>query len=420
MINDYFKDMKTSIEVYEDRYITCPKKAALRMMLWNLRYLIMGEKEDAANEPAEMSTSEFKLEKFDKEISIAFFLAGGYGDYLLFANYLTYFQEKFTDESLQIYLCYHISSALTIFNRPLEHVTLVDVSKVKLTPKMFDLAFHFCVQPKLLYCDWRKIGTLSSSFTEYAKICTKYYKENKLIFDNHPSLDGMTSAKSIVKDIKRIQEPDFYGYLGIEEDYKYNLVIQEDEEAYLSSMALKDSPFILIHRGWDGTSPSNVKAWSENSCGDLIPRLKAAFPSYKLILFGTSRQQAPKNTNGLDLDLIDQTTLEQVKVLLKHAALLIDNEGGMVHLRHALSVGGGSLPSVVLFGPTSDRLFGYSENININAGACELFCEWLTSDWPIKCPRADTALCMEAITTDDVINACGKILTNACAREDDR
>lgn len=82
--------------------------------------------------------------------------------------------------------------------------------------------------------------------------------------------------------------------------------------------------------------------------------------------------------------------------------------------------GGGSLPSVVLFGPTSDRLFGYSENININAGACELFCEWLTSDWPIKCPRADTALCMEAITTDDVINACGKILTNACAREDDR
>lgn len=40
---------------------------------------------------------------------------------------------------------------------------------------------------------------------------------------------------------------------------------------------------------------------------------------------------------------------EKLKVILKHAKLHIDSEGGLVHLRHAIKGG----PSVVLFGPTS-------------------------------------------------------------------
>ena len=165
-----------------------------------------------------------------------------------------------------------------------------------------------------------------------------------------------------------------------------------------------------MHRGWDEFSAEgnfHVKAWSLKSCGDIIPKLKKRFPEYKLLLLGLHERQAP-NPEGCDLNLIGKTSLEQVKVLLKHAACMVDNEGGMVHLRHALHGG----PSVVMFGPTAPELFGYSENINLVSGACKQWCEWLFENWMYKCARTmeSNHPCMEAITTDDVLEAVSKIL----------
>ena len=397
MIKDYFNDINNCIEIYQKRYRNTPKRGAFRVAVWSLQYLLTGRKiiDEEDFHPC------FKPDIRENELSVLFLLAGGYGDYLLFANYLSYFLERFVQKKVKVYIGYHISSAKTIFNYNIENVTFVDVREVSINPENFDMAFHFCVVPKLLYADDKKIKEISVLLYQYLGLCQKYYKENQLILEKHPALDGWGSCKSIALGIKRIQEPDIYSYLGISEKYKYRILIEEDERKYLESIGLVEQQYIAIHRGWDGTSPSNVKAWSEKSCGDLIPKLKEKYPEYKLVLFGSDRGQAPKNISGLDIDLIGKTSLEQVKVLLKNAVVLIDNEGGMVHLRHAL----GAKPSIVLFGPTSHKLFGYSENINLNAGVCDHFCEWLTKDWPLRCPKGDGVPCMEAITTADVLAA---------------
>ncbi len=395
---DFFYDMKNRIEAYEIRFSNSPKKAAFRLAYWSLKYLINFKKNDQVNPSKKISAQ--------NEISILYTLAGGYGDYLLFANFLSYFLERFRNEPIKVYLGYHLKSALTIFNYPIKKVELLDAKSVNINPNDYDVSFHLCIFPKLLSFDGDKVCKLSPMLKDYLDLCQSFYDENRIILDKHPALDGWGTAKSIAKGIKRIQEPDVYGYFGITEDYKYKILIQEDEKKYLSTIGLADSKFILIHRGWDGTSPSNVKAWSEKSCGDIIPRLKNAFSEYQIVLFGSDKGQAPKNLSGLDVNLVGKTTLEQVKVLLKYASVLVDNEGGMVHLRHAV----GAKPSVVFFGPTSDKLFGYSENINLNANVCGHFCEWLTNDWPLRCPKGEGVPCMEAISTDDVLEACKKII----------
>ena len=49
----------------------------------------------------------------------------------------------------------------------------------------------------------------------------------------------------------------------------------------------------------------------------------------------------------------------------------------MVHARHFL--GGGT--SVVLFGPTDERFYGYPENVNLSRRFCPFACELIDDDW---------------------------------------
>ncbi len=401
--NDYYQDIHGSLYQYEKLYRLQPKRTAFRIAVWNLLYLL--RRSEKRNRESEKKQQEIELNK--KCINIAFVLAGGYGDYLLFANWLWYFREKYCNRSrIRIYIVYHINSVSAVFDDTVSDIILINGKETYIAEDTFDVTFRFCVYPELIQFKKKKIKAAEKSLYEYLLACEKYRSENELFFDKHPALDGMMSARSIIGGAKRIQEPDLYGLLGITEEYKHRIHIAEDEEEYLQKLGLKKKKFITIHRGWDGTSSNNVKAWSLKACGDLIAEVKNNFADYEIVLIGTDEGQAPKDLTGLDMNLIGKTSLEQVKVLLKNAWIHIDNEGGMVHLRHALHGG----KSIVLFGPTALELFGYSENTNISANNCALFCEWLTSDWPTSCPRCDSdeVPCMDAITTTMVIDALEK------------
>ena len=84
--------------------------------------------------------------------------------------------------------------------------------------------------------------------------------------------------------------------------------------------------------------------------------------------------------------------MEEVKALLKNSLLHIDNEGGLVHLRHALC----AKKSIVLFGPTSDLFYGYAENENVRSNVCEEPCEWENAKWNISCKKIKEVECYEA------------------------
>lgn len=332
---------------------------------------------------------------------------GGFGDLLIFANWFEYFREKFFNATTFAYL-YNQNGIKNIYNYPIQNVTILDTKNI-IQNEQYDLQICVLRFPIIEKCNSKKIKELNPKLFSYIKKCNKYYNENKLFIDYKPYLDGFLDTISIVKEIKRYEQPDIYNLLRITEDFKLQILSSVNEENYLKSLKLNNKKFITIHRGWDSHYTNSVKAWSLNSCKNLLEALKNEFPNYSIVLFGKDRNQSI-SPQGADINLLEKTSLEEAKILLKNSSLHIDNEGGLVHLRHALKGG----PSVVLFGPTSKEVFGYSENINIKSKTCPYGCEWISKDWMLHCAKGyKTPLCMESIKTHDVINAAKKILRSA-------
>lgn len=347
----------------------------------------------------------FKKRNEAENVTLAILPAGGYGDFLLVANWLWHLNEKFIDSNVLVDVIYephHKGIAFSIFKN---FTRLRLVCADEYSAESYSAAIFISAFPILKLGNALMMAKSAPHLSYYIQKLSDYNEKIRLECELHPRLDSLITARNIMLGKCRLQEPDFDNLLGISEEYKYEIPVDENEDEFLNTLSLNRKSFILVHRGWDASGPNvdfNVKGWSLNSCGNILPELKRSFPKYKIILFGKDRNQAPP-ADGADIDLIGKTSMEQVKVLLKNAACLVDNEGGMVHLRHALHGG----PSVVLFGATSPALFGYSENINICSEACNHWCEWVSSDWASKCIRTGgrEAPCMEAIKTADVVEA---------------
>jgi ADP-heptose:LPS heptosyltransferase len=84
---------------------------------------------------------------------------------------------------------------------------------------------------------------------------------------------------------------------------------------------------------------------------------------------------------GVDENLVSATSLAQAAAILKRAIFHVDNEGGLVHVAACLGT-----RSIVLFGPTSVKFFGYPGNINVSSDVCG-DCWWATNTWMDRCPR---------------------------------
>lgn len=62
---------------------------------------------------------------------------------------------------------------------------------------------------------------------------------------------------------------------------------------------------------------------------------KFRFTELKIVQCRIDPKQIPQMQNA-DVNLVGRTSMEELKSLLKNNLLYIDNEGELVHLRHAL------------------------------------------------------------------------------------
>src|SRR5262249_40626278 len=119
---------------------------------------------------------------------------------------------------------------------------------------------------------------------------------------------------------------------------------------------LRSGEYITVHNGFDPafvvTSRSATKCYSRFDA--VIRLLKARHPELVIVQLGVSSSTP---IAGTDLNLINQTTIQEAAGLLKHSRLHVDGEGGLVHIARAFGV-----RSCVLFGPTPRGYFGYSDN----------------------------------------------------------
>lgn len=339
-----------------------------------------------------------------RDCRLAFVLNGGLGDYLISANYLYCLWKKyFGGRKIDLYCGTGAGCTDAVF-RGWEAVDkIVSLGKNE-KPDLtgYALAMKISRYPEILKADTEVLAKYCPESIDYLLACRKFKIFHKRFFQPGLMADGQGACLSEIWGTTRIQQPDIYHMLGLGQEYLYPLPMLETAGEVLARFGLKPGSYVTIHRGADARyAEQSVKLWPVEKYNALLRNLREKFPGLAIVQLGTAAECYP----GMEvaaLDLRGKTNLEETKALLQGSRLHIDNEGGLVHLRHALHGG----ESIVLFGPTSKEFFGYQENRNIRGDGCVHWCEWATDDWQVHCPRGEAAPpCMESISVSMVMEA---------------
>jgi hypothetical protein len=193
---------------------------------------------------------------------------------------------------------------------------------------------------------------------------------------NHPRLDNGLARRAVYWNRTR---RDFLHHMaGIV--YGGDQLEIASDPAAVARFGLAGRRYVTIHNGFDTNFV--VSGQRATKCyphfAQVVAGLKAARPELCIVQIGTTTSEP---IPGVDIDLLNRTSLREAAGLLRGAALHIDNEGGLVHLAAAYGV-----RSVVIFGPTPSDYFGYPENINIDPLKCG-GCWWIDELWMDRCPK---------------------------------
>ena len=107
-----------------------------------------------------------------------------------------------------------------------------------------------------------------------------------------------------------------------------------------------------------------------------------------------------------DLCLLGETTLAELKAVLKNAVLHIDGDCGMVHLRRAMHAG----PNIVMYGNLPDNVYGYNEDHRVRSNVCKYGCAKMFDAWKRRCYKGTLPECMTAIRPEKIADIIGSHL----------
>ena len=410
---DYFDEIHVRLEKYKKVHKKHPRAAIIKMLLWNGAFLLKVPKPDNKNNKKNGNAGNGYTEIIvDKtKLNIGFLVNGGIGDFIIGANYIYKFRQKYdcTMLNLDVYVSRNEEAASVLFGENIaEHMYCVEHSLIysENLNRKYDLFIDLDRYPLITNRNIEKMKCFQPLLLDYMLAIEKFKMLNPRLLERRPFFDGQSAMVAAMSGIKRIQQADVGQVLGISEEYSYPIDIKIDEENTLEKFGLAGKKFIVIVSGADskcGGNQSN-KIWPAVYYDELLERIKKENTDYLLVQIGVNEEDYCYD--GIDCNLSGKTSFEESMILLKRASLLIGNEGGMVHLRHALHGG----TSIVLFGSTDSDFFGYSENKNIVGNGCASSCEWLYRDWQIKCSNKNQYACMWSITPRMVMDEIRKAL----------
>lgn len=334
-----------------------------------------------------------------KELAVAFLILGGLGDALIALNYIEVFRRKFSGKHIKLFL-ETVSGRNAYKELILEYglfTEICDISENKMCPEKYHLYIAVRRYPEILYADRMRISRLCPEMIDYIQLLEKYRIFHPRYFEKDFVADGVSAAHESICGRKRYEQPDVYGYLGLHAHYDFEL--KTDIHA-LERFGITEDGYITVHRGTEARNytEGSTKLWTVDGYNAIFQYLSTEYPEYCVVLVGAGYEKN-ESLAFTGINLIGKTSLPELAVIVGKAKLHIDTEGGLVHLRHAVS----GKTSVVLFGPTSDEFFGYDENENIRSSACPYPCEWMKEGWSRECIREDKKrICMESIRVDMV------------------
>lgn len=338
-----------------------------------------------------------------ERVSIVFVSNGGAGGMLIHANFIKAFHDYLQDENLKIAVVGHSSGDFNnaVFKKQLyidEYFCASEKKKVIFYDVYVNLNFY----PDVKF-ESDRVAIESPKLHRLLEEWRSFIQSDKIRQANieRPTDDLSTYVFGVVNGKNFVNIGDVGGLLGIEKDLRLPLHLHKGENDVLKKFNLENYVYITLQRG--ATPGLNMKElpklWPLEYYNELIRLLKCIFPEYKIVQLGESKDRCGQ-MEGIDINLLEKTDWEDLKVLLKNAWLHIDGECGMVHMRRALKGG----PSVVLFGPTPMEFYSYDENINIKADeGCKHWCARISDFWQYRCLKSDHPACMWQLTPQKVL-----------------
>ena len=377
----YTRELDDKILKYSQK-CSSSKNMALKVLFWNLKFLFKNINK--------------KPSFADDKMHIAIEFTGGIGDFVSSAKYVEGLSKYLGEKAIIDLICedrFLDSLKDLIHNK--EYIKNVLTKK----KQNYDLEIRLVRFPLVInYFPNR----LTDKALDYVSRVNVFQRQNPMVFQN----DFLGACLSLNMGNTRENQADIDNLLDLKK-LNFSLSLKNDVSEILDKFGLNEKRFIAIQTGAGACFSkyqTDTRQWDIRNYEELVTLLKKEYPDYKIVQVGEKRQNSIQNA---DVDLRGKTSFSELLVLLKSAKLHISQEGGMVILRHFLQGG----KSVVLFGPTNEKFYGFPENINISARPCFCQCEWLVKDWMNKCMiNNDCVLCMQKILPEHILNVIGNKL----------
>lgn len=386
---NFFEKARHRVSRLRRRHPDSPRAAALGLALWSLKKAVAG---NVTGDVCRLSPAS------GQALVVKALVRGGLGDNLISAAFL-HGLASLADAPVRLEV--HTSAPTDVFRSLVfGHEEFALVRSLREAPAgPCDLVVDITRMARFPGMNEARLARLAPRLLAFVEKNEAFRRENPEFFSDEGERIGMDLAD--LTGAFRQGQADPSGILDLRGG-NFTLFCEKDPDAVRRTFGLPEGFITLQRESGDGGAHS-LKLWSAERYAALAEELRRRFPGRVPVLIGSRRET---DIPGL-LDLRGRTTFAEVKALLRGAALHIGGEGLVPHLRHFL--GGG--PSVVLFGPTSARHYGYPENVNLHGSLCPEGCERLTASWQQRCVLGHPVCrSLEEISVPDILQHSAELL----------
>ncbi|MDR1457559.1 MAG: methyltransferase domain-containing protein [Puniceicoccales bacterium] len=399
----YFYKLRLKVDSLQRKYANNEIKASLRLVWWLCRELFRAL--------FRYITPKCLAKHDGYKLKIAIIVSGGIGDILICGTAIRELSKRINyGHSIDLYTDEKGRKTILdfVFNKAHFISNLAESNFWSIFEKHnHDVIMHIDRYPNILYCDSKHIEKKSEWLGNFCKKNKDFFAKHYKFFEHSPQYHTLIGQWSILNDKTRIQGPDQCGLLGIDNSTYLFLNLEPKNMEILKSFGLEEIQYITMQRGINAyeKSSESTRMWPIKYYEKFIELFHRAYPNIKVIQVGHSDKLC-RSVDGVDVNLVGKTSLGELAVLLKHSLFHLDGEGGMVHMKRFLNG-----RSIAIFGPTSEKVFGYPENINLRGNGCSSWCEWVSNDWGNKCLRGfKEAPCTASVSPEMVMEASDKLL----------
>ncbi len=329
----------------------------------------------------------------DGGMFIALLVAGGMGDHVIQKRLLTELMRLAPDVPIDIYAIRHVEYLRYLYSDCVGVRNVIEDLGSRYGMECGSYALSMSVEA----CHYLRIDVFKEEMflPDYSELVKRLRILKEETEKDAINLGIPVHVSNLRRQYRGLNAYSGFNYKGAfdVDDKKISIPLTGEGEMFYRRQALGAYATVNYGSGECRDGRRVAKMWPIQRFGQVALELKKRHPDIAVIQLGASDTL---QIDGADRYILGEK-MEHVASVLKHALFHLDIEGGLVHIASQLGT-----KCIVLFGPTSEKYYGYDGNINIHAGNCR-GCWGLYTDVN-RCAR-DMAEpeCMYSITPEMVL-----------------